>query len=195
MTPAEISSETARCLSSGDGTMRKNRQGKLHVRYAMVQAAVGYPTDSAPHTVLLLEDAGGYFDCSRRNAELWVGKGGDHFAVDRSAAGFELPTISGGTSNHCSSATAPTIDSAVALRTSSATAAARVSLRARGGTRTTTVPTRNGYVYLSTQVNGKAVTQSTTMTVELLDARGARLRIQPYAGQVTKQLTYVIDHC
>ena len=195
MTPAEITAATTRCLSAGDGTLKKNRHGELQVRYAMVQAAVGYPVDGTPQPVLLLEDSGGYFDCSRTNAEIWVGKSGDHFTVDRNAAGFELPTISGGTSNPCNSPTAPTIHSAVALKTYPGTAAARLTLRTREGTRTANVPTRNGYVYLNIQISGTSVSRPTEMTVELLGDTGEPLRIQPYARPVTTKLEYTLDPC
>jgi len=195
LTEAEITAATARCLRAGQGSMNDHRQGKLEVRYAMVQAAVGYPMDSSPRPALLLEDDGGYFDCSQTNGELWVGKGGDHFGSDESAAGFELPTLTGGSTPRCNPAAAARVDSVIVLRTSPGTVSARLTVRARGGTRTATVPTRNGFVYLNAQVNGKAAWHSWTTSVELLDASGRRLRIQPYAGSVTRRLAYPLEPC
>jgi len=195
MTQAEITAGIARCMRAGQGSVDDNRQGKLKVRYAVVQAAVGYPVDSSPRPALLLEDDGGYFDCSQTNGGLWVGKGGDHFDSDASAAGFELPTLTGGSTSRCHPEAAARVDSAVVLRTSSGTVSARLTVRARGGTRTATVPTRDGFVYLSAQVNGKAAWHSWTTSVELLDASGGRLRIQPYAGSVSRRLDYPLEPC
>jgi hypothetical protein len=163
----------------------------------MVQAAAGFPKDGTPRAVLLLEDAGGYFDCSVDGSDTWVSKGGDDVRVDRSAAGVDVPTFSGGSSGLCPAPADPdsTVDSAVVLKTSARAVTARVSVHARGGTRTATVPTRHGYVYVTTRVGGAAALKPARVTLELLDAAGERLPIQRYAQSVTERLSYPLEVC
>lgn len=194
MTPTEITTQTSQCLKPADGP-KKFRRGELKVRYAMVQAAVGYPRDSLPRTALLLEDASGYYDCSG-DYGTYTSKVGDDPNVDHSAAGVDLPTLSGGSTGRCKPPRkAATIDSAVVLKTSTKAHAARVAVRAAGGTRTATLLTGNGYLYVATQVSGEAAWKSSKFTVELLDASGKMLPVQPYTEPVTNRLTYALPAC
>lgn len=182
-----------RCMTASGGM--KERRGTLKVRYAMVQGTVGYPVDGAPQGVLLLEDAAGWFHCDGVDVG-WLGKGGDHFTVDHSASGFELPTISGYSSSSCATGkAATTVDSAVVLRTSPDAVAARMTVHAGGGARTAKVPTRDGYVFIPARVSGKAVRRSPGLTVELLSATGKRLPIQKYGQSVVRRLEYPLEPC
>jgi hypothetical protein len=194
MTRTEITTQTATCLNGADD-LQQFRRGELQVGYAMVQPAVGYPSNSAPRRALLLEDADGYYDCSGED-RLWVSKGGDEVDVDRSVAGMEVPTITGGSATRCDGPRKDaTVDSVVVLTTSDRARTARVTVRAAGGTRTATLPTRDGHVYVAVRVSGGAAWQPSTFAVELLDARGHRLPVQSYAGSVTDRLTYPLEPC
>ncbi len=194
MTAAEITTQVEGCLRPGNG-LEGHRQGELAVRYAMVQPALGWPGDTTPRTALLLEDAEGYFDCSGGHPT-YTSKGGDSVHVDPAAAGSELPTVSGTSSASCTlPAGTAVVEGVVALETSAGAREARVTIRTTEGTRTATAPSRDGFVYTATQVVGEAAWEPSTVTVELLDADGRRLPVQPYAAPATDRLTYPLDPC
>lgn len=196
MTEREITARTVKCMTGPAGLQERRKPGsRLHVRYAMVQAAAGLPTDGPAEPVLLLEDAAGYFDCSPSGPS-WSGKDGDRFTTDKSAAGWEIPSISGGSATQCGPPkSAATFSSAVALETAPQASAARITVHGKAGSRTATVPTRDGYVYLTAVVTGKTVSQPVQVTVDLVDETGQRLPIQPYGGSTTKLLSYTFEQC
>lgn len=195
MTAAEITARTQECLAPSEDRSAAPRQGELRVRYAMVQGVAGLPSDGTPREVLLLEDTGGYFDCSEgKNG--WYGKGGDAVHVDQSASGFELPTLSGGTSRVCPpDVSSRRVESPFVVKTTSKAKIARVTVLANGETRTVKVSARTGYVYVPVQVSGAATRKATTVRLELLDADGRRLAIQRYAGPVARTLETALPAC
>lgn len=193
MTDEEITAQVDRCLQPGHD-LEKHRQGDLEVRYAMVQPPLG-PSDSTSRAALLLEDAEGYFDCSGDHPT-YTSKGGDSLDVDPSAAGFELPTISGGSTSRCNlPRSTATIDTALVLRTTGRASGARVALTAADGTRTAVVPTRDGFIHVTAQVAGAAAWEPSTLTLELLDADGEQLPVQPYGARAADRLSYAVDPC
>ena len=194
MTESEISTRTAACIQ---GALKTHRKGELTVLYAVIQASVGYPIDGKPQGVLLLADDGGYFDCSDGRSNSWEDQAVDEVTAGPSAVGVELQALSGGSSSFCPAPDDLTsaVESAVVLRTSADARTARVTVHARGGTRTATVPASRGYVYVTTRVSGKAAWKPVRITLELLDSAGMRLPVKPYGESVTDQLTYSLDVC
>lgn len=197
MTEREITSRTVDCMTGVAGLQEKRKVGsRLHVRYAMVQTAAGLPADGPAEHLLLLEDAGGYFDCSDSGNRAWAGKDGDRIPTDKSAAGWEIPSISGGSATQCGPPkSAATFTSAVVLKTAPRASAARITVHGKAGSRTATVRTSDGYVYLTALVTGKTVSQPVQLTVELMDEAGERLPIQPDFGSTTKRLRYTFEQC
>lgn len=196
MTRAEIVTRTNSCLRSGD--LNSRREGKkLTVRYAMVQSAVGYPTNGPAQQVLLLQDDGGYFDCTDDGSDMWVSTHGDSFETDPSADALALPTISGGSTGRCKSRKDSTsvMTSAVALKASKQAAYAHITVAAAGGHRTVTIPVRDGYLYATTQVSGGSAWKPSSITVTLFDTTGKRLDLHDYGKAATDNLAYGIDPC
>ena len=200
MTAAQIRRDTARCLTLAPGeTDPPPRRGTLRTTYAAVQPLVTTGGRSSTQRVLFLQDDAGLLQCVDGSRYGWQSRSRE-VVPTAAVPAVQVPNTGGGTSASCGAAADSQVDSDVLLAVDEdAVAAARISQVSDGRVvQTVDVPVSGPFLYAGLRWAGAAARAPMSFRVELHDARGRTLAVQPYGAVGTgpaRRLTFPLQSC
>ncbi|SDS75127.1 hypothetical protein [Microlunatus soli] len=203
MSEAEIAHDTKTCTAPDpSAAMPIPRKGTAKAIYATVQPPIGNRTEPTSHRILFVADEQGTFSCIDGRQRFWSDHGqDDDNRASPDAAAVVDPAGDSGSSQTCGPDHPARVDTQALLQIKKSRAEqARVKINSGGRPviEPTAVPIRDGWIFVPIEMTGAAARKQLMITVEVLDAAGDRLPIQPYAPgdtQTVKKLTLSVERC